>query len=158
MAEQMALSHNVILRGINASYNQCLSVKAKTTEATDFLIFNQCIFEVIKTHHDIEERYMFPAIEKYTSVVGIMDQNVQEHRAFHHGLDKFRQYVYETDANRYDGKTLQAIIDEFGKPLETHLHNEIPTLLSLKEYDPSQLRMIGRTIGKHFQKANNVYR
>jgi hypothetical protein len=85
-----------------------------------FLIFNQCIFEVIKTHHDIKEQYIFPAIENYTGVVGIMDQNFQEHRAFRDGLDRFCQYVYKTDANRYDGKTLQAIIDEFGKPLEKY--------------------------------------
>lgn len=158
MAQGMALSHNVILRGMNASYNQCLSVQPKTAAASDFLFFNQCLFEILKTHHDIEEEYMFGEIEKLTGVPGIMDGNLQEHRDFHEGLEKFREYVFETDAEKYDGKTLQGLLDGFGRAVEKHLHNEIPTLLDLNECDAAKLKAISTTLGKRFAKANNVYR
>ncbi|GFF58710.1 hypothetical protein IFM46972_11184 [Aspergillus udagawae] len=158
MAQNMALAHNVILRSINASYNQCLSVRPGTPEATDFLIFNQCIFEFVKTHHDVEEEHLFPDIAKLTGVAGIMEGNVQEHRDFEAGMEKFRQYVYDTPADRYDGTKLQAILDEFGKPLEKHMHNEISTLLNLKDYDAVKLKEVIASLGKQFAKAGDLFR
>ncbi|KUL82097.1 hypothetical protein ZTR_10074 [Talaromyces verruculosus] len=158
MAQNMALAHNVIFRSINASYNQCLSIRSKTPEATDFLTFNQCIFEFIKTHHDVEEEHLFPDIAKLTGVAGIMEGNVQEHRDFEAGMEKFHQYVYDTPADKYDRKKLQAILDEFGKPLEKHMHNEISTLLNLKDYDQVKLKEVVASIEKQFTKGGDVFR
>lgn len=158
MAQQMALSHNVILRGMNASFNQCLGVQPGTTEAHDFLLFNQCLFEILQQHHDVEETYMFGEIERLTKIDGIMDQNIQEHKDFHDDLERFRKYVFETAAGDYDGQTLKAMLEGFGKTVEKHLHNEIPSLLELKDYDVTGLKRISKGAGKKFASAGDKYR
>ena len=158
IAQQMALTHNVVLRGLNASFNQCLSVSPKTKEAQDFLVFNQSLFEIIHAHHTVEEEHMFVAIEKFTGVPGIMDKNLQEHKDFQEGLEKYRQYIFETDASDYDGKTLQALLEGFGKTIELHLHNEIPTLLDLMDYDAAGLKAVASASGKRFRSGNDFYR
>jgi len=157
IAQQMALTHNVILRGLNASFNQCLSVSPKTKEAQDFLLFNQCLFEILHAHHIVEEERMFVAIEKFTGVPGIMDKNLQEHKDFQEGLEKYRQYIFETNSADYDGQKLQALLEGFGKTVELHLHNEIPTLLDLKDYDAAQLKALGSAIAKQFRTGNDFY-
>ncbi|KAN0074130.1 hypothetical protein V8E54_008067 [Elaphomyces granulatus] len=158
MAQHMALTHNIIIRGLNASFNQCLSVSPKTKEAQDFLLFNQCLFEILHDHHTVEEEHMFGAIEKFTGVPGIMDKNLEEHKDFQEGLEKYRQYIYETDATDYDGQTLQALLEGFGKTMEVHLHNEIPTLLDLKDYDAAKLKALAAAVGKRFRAGSNFYR
>lgn len=165
MAQQMAHSHNVIahshnviVRGMNASFNQCLGVLPGTTEANDFLVFNQCLIEILQQHHDVEETYMFGAIERLTKIDGIMDQNLQEHKDFHDGLERFRKYVFETAAADYDGQTFKALLEGFGKALEKHLHNEIPTLLNLKDYDVTAVKQISKEAGKKFASVGDKYR
>lgn len=158
MAQQMAHSHNVIVRGLNASVNQCLGVQPGTTEAGDFLVFNQCLIEILQQHHDVEETYMFGAIEGLTKVDGIMDQNLQEHKDFHDGLDRFRKYIFETTAADYDGQTFKTLLEAFGKALEKHLHNEIPTLINLKDYDASAVQKISKEAGKRFANVGDRFR
>ncbi len=158
MAQQMALAHNSILRSLNASMNQCQAVKAGTTAAADFLVYNQCIYEVLKQHHDIEEEYLFGALESLMGVPGSMDQNLQEHKDFEAGLDKFRQYVFDTPAEKYDGSKLHSLLGGFGKIVEKHLHNEIPTLLDLHQYDAKKLGAIGQELGRRFSKGSDKYR
>ncbi|PWI64553.1 hypothetical protein PCL_09566 [Purpureocillium lilacinum] len=158
MAQQMALAHNVILRSINAAVNQCCGVQPGTAEARDFLLFNQSVFEILKQHHDIEEEYMFGAIERLTGIPGIMDRNLLEHKDFEAGLEKFRKYVFETNADKYDGQTLKALLEGFGSTVEKHLHNEIPTLLELQDYDSSKLGEIAKELGRRFGGAGDKYR
>jgi hemerythrin-like domain-containing protein len=153
LAQMMSLAHNALLRSLNASFNQCLAVQPGTTEARDFLFFNQSLVEVLKFHHDIEDEFMFTAIEQLTEVPGIMDQNIQEHKEFLSGMEAFQKYVSETSADAYDGQTFQRLLEGFGKSVEKHLHNEIPTLIALKDYDSSKMKKIAADLGK---RSSNV--
>jgi hypothetical protein len=153
MAQQMALAHNVILRSMNASINQCLYVLPGTVEAHDFMKFNQSVFEVLKLHHDVEEEYMFQEIERLTGVPGLMDQNLQEHKDFQDGLGQFRKYVFGTSADNYDGQTLKALLEACGGTVEKHLHDKIPTLLNLQKYDASRVQVVANELGHFAQPA-----
>jgi hemerythrin-like domain-containing protein len=97
-AQQIALAHNLFLRGLNASYHQCLGVKSGSVDARDFLIFNQVLSEVIHDHHDMEEDFLFPAIEQISDQhKGLMQSNFEEHAEFQESFNAFRRYVFETN-------------------------------------------------------------
>ncbi|PGH16850.1 hypothetical protein AJ79_01494 [Helicocarpus griseus UAMH5409] len=138
-AQNMAKLHNTIMRCFNASYNQCLAVEPDTVDASDFLFYNRALYEHIHAHHDTEEKVSFPDLVKLTGVKDIMDKNIQEHKDFEAALDKFREYVYETDAKSYNGKRLQEVMDDLAPVLHKHLVGEIPTLLDLAKYDSKKL-------------------
>ena len=141
-AQEMAQVHNTILRAFNASYNQCLDVRPGTQEATDFLIYNQCIFELLHEHHSAEEEIFFPEIDQLAGDEGLMDHNRDQHKELDEGLELFRAYAYNTSSDEYDGQELRNIMDEFGSTLEKHLHGEIPTLLTLSDLDSEKLMKI----------------
>lgn len=142
IAQQMALIHNTILRALNSSYNQCLAFKAGRLDAEDFLFYNQCIFDMLHEHHTHEEEGLFQELEKLAGISGLMDHNVAQHKAFEAGVERFRDYVYNTTAKDYDGNQLKLLIDEFGSVVTQHLHDEIQSLLDLKTLDSAELLKI----------------
>jgi len=141
-ARQMSLIHNTMIRALNASYNQCLSIHPGTQEATDFLLFNLTFFEMLDHHHKVEEEHMFPQIEEMLGEPGAMEKNVEQHQAFEEGLGLFEKYVKGTKSEEYNGRTFRHIIDSFGSVLVQHLHDEIPSLLSLHTLDSAQMMKI----------------
>lgn len=157
-AKDMALVHNLVLRGLNAAYNQCLSVTPGTQAAQDFLIFNQCVFEMLKSHHDMEEEELFPRLEKALNQPGAMATNVAEHHDFHDGLMRFHDYVFQTDAEDYNGPTLHAIIESFGSLVEKHLHNEIAPLYDLHIIESNALKALWNDVEKDYQPNFDKYR
>ncbi|KAK2740541.1 hypothetical protein FQN57_006044 [Myotisia sp. PD_48] len=138
-AQTMAQLHNLIFRAFNASYNQCLGVKAGTPEAQSFLLYNQSLWEAIHHHHGIEENFLFPALQKLAGDETVMSQNIEEHKELAEGLGKLHSYAFETDPKEYNGNTLQAILDILGSKLEAHLHAEIPSLMDLAKYDSAEV-------------------
>ncbi|QKX57112.1 uncharacterized protein TRUGW13939_04220 [Talaromyces rugulosus] len=156
--KDMALVHNLVLRGLNAAYNQCLSVTPGTQAAQDFLIFNQCVFEMLKSHHDMEEEELFPRLEKALNQPGAMANNVAEHHDFHDGLMRFHDYVFNTEADDYDGPTLHAIIESFGSLVEKHLHNEIAPLYDLHVIESNTLKALWNDVEKDYQPNFDKYR
>lgn len=135
----MSMVHNVILRGINAIYNQALGVSARGTakDKMDFAQFGQRWGEMVGQHHDSEEQMLFPEINEMTKSPGLMDANVNEHQLFHTGLDEFMGYLKTvTDGEvEFDGEKLRAIVDTFMPQLRDHLENEIDTLVELSKWD-----------------------
>ena len=57
-----------------------------------------------------EEEHFFPALNKLPGMEGLMDINIEQHKAFHPGLEKLDKYVSETKPEDYDGKVLKEII------------------------------------------------
>lgn len=141
-ARQMALIHNTLIRALNASYNQCLGVAPNTQDATDFLIYNQCIYEFLHEHHTVEEDVFFRDLEGLTDIKGLMEGNTNQHKDFEAGMERYKEYVFNTKREDYDGKALKDILDSFGKVLEQHWHDEIPTLLELSKYDEGAMMKI----------------
>ncbi|KAF7558992.1 hypothetical protein G7046_g5183 [Stylonectria norvegica] len=138
LAAEMTLVHNVFLRGINAVYNQCVNVAARGSakDKLDFAHFAGQWGVLITEHHDMEEAEIFPDINDMTGVPGLMDANVEEHSAFHDGLEKYTEYTdaVKSGTTELDGEKLRNMIDSFMPILRTHLANEIHTLVALEKY------------------------
>ncbi|EEH35887.1 hypothetical protein PAAG_00210 [Paracoccidioides lutzii Pb01] len=151
-AQNMASLHNGIIRSFNSSYNQCLAIKPGTVDATDFIFYNKALYNNIRSHHDIEEDFMFPELVKLTGIQDIMDRNIQQHKDFEESLEKLREYVFQVDAKSYDGKKLQGLLHDLGPVLHKHLTEEIPTLLDLAKYDAKKLEPWWHLTSKYAQK------
>jgi len=154
----MALAHNIMVRNLNAIYLQAQGV-SKPSDITDFIVFCQMVYETIHHHHHLEETIFFPMVANYTGVQGIMDGNLEQHHAFEDGLNKFKDYIYGTTFEQYDGKVLKEIIDTFGPALETHLADEIQTLLGLEKYGGERLLNVWHDFDKEIlkQMGDKVY-
>ncbi|KAK3312749.1 hypothetical protein B0H66DRAFT_568837 [Apodospora peruviana] len=139
-ASEMCHIHGLIIRWLNSIYLQAPHIKP--ADEKPFLQYMAGWHQLIHLHHHEEEEDFFPWVEELTGVKDIMEGNVQQHQAFHGGLDKFITYVKDVQAGKetYDGKKVVKIIDEFGAILAQHLADEIPTLLGLKEYGEEKFK------------------
>ena len=168
MANVMVIVHNIIIHGLNSIYLQAPHIKPE--DYTDFIGYCLCWSELLHTHHHGEETTMFPAIEKASGVVGIMDVNVHQHgelnppsppnqsmpehcalEEFSPGLEEYKTYLLETKSNpaTFSGSRLCEIIDSFAPILLTHLSEEIPSLLSLSKFgDAIAIEEIAEKEGK----------
>ena len=130
--------HNLLLRGINSIYLQCVNVERKSPESIpDFVNYVQQWGLCLREHHDNEEEFFFPEIEKFAGAEGIMAANVAQHAAFHEGLEAFMAYVDAVKAGgeAYSGARLRGLIDSFLPVLREHLRDEIRTLVALEKYE-----------------------
>lgn len=135
VANDMAISHNTYIRGINAIYLQAEGVKT-VQDKKNFLQYCQFWVESFEHHHDAEEEFFFPSLDKVPGMKGLMDINIEQHKSFHSELEKFDKYVRETKPEDFNGKTLKEIIESFADRVVTHLHGEIETLIGLQKHDP----------------------
>ena len=153
----MALAHNGIIRGLNSVYLQAPSIPIKdTTTAKDILIYCQCWSESMHHHHDMEEQNFFPAIEKLSGVKGLMERNIEQHRAFTPGFDAFYEYSKNCAPKDYDGMKLRGLVEDFAEPLTKHLHEEIETLRALDKYDSAKVTQAYKDFEKLLMNTDNV--
>ncbi|KAF2399028.1 hypothetical protein EJ06DRAFT_478778 [Trichodelitschia bisporula] len=139
MAQEMVYIHNAVLRCLNAIYNQAPYVSTPTDIRDLLQLIAHWLYE-LHHHHTTEEDMFFPRVEEITGNTGVMSGNVEQHEAFEPGLAALEAYVKTTTPETYDGSKLQAIIDSFGEILQTHLSDEITTLLSLAPYPNDELQ------------------
>lgn len=52
----------------------------------------------------------------------------------------FGKFCYEKTPESYDAEELRALVDKFKGPFETHMREEIRTLLALEEYGEELLK------------------
>ena len=71
-----------------------------------------------------------------------MQHSVEQHRAFHSGLLKLREYCSITSPEDYSSEALKKMIDGFAPMLQQHLSEEADALLGLKKYDDQGLRKV----------------
>lgn len=140
VAVEMTCVHNCFIRGINAIYLQAPHIKPQDVKA--FVKYAALWSQVLHLHHHEEESIFFPGIEKIANEPGLMAGNVDQHHAFHDGLEAYEKYIDAVLAGteEFDGKKLTDIIDSFGAILTQHLTEEISTLLSLKKYGAEQFK------------------
>ncbi|KAF8251619.1 hypothetical protein K440DRAFT_595794 [Wilcoxina mikolae CBS 423.85] len=132
-ATHMACIHNVIIRCLNSIYLQAPHVPP--SDYADFITYAQHWSGLLHAHHEGEEHFFFPSVEEYTGVKGIMEPNVEQHKAFSVGLDEFDSYLSSITPAEFSGQRLNEIIDTFAVPLTEHLTDEIPTIMGLKQYE-----------------------
>ena len=157
VATQMALAHNGILRGLNSIYLQATHIPRQDLDAIrDFLIYCQCWCESMHHHHDGEEKVFFPNIELISDVQGIMERNVEQHRAFTPGFDRFQEYSRTCLPQDFDGRKIRSLIEAFAEPLTQHLYDEIETLRALDVYDSGRIRQAYQRFEKTLMATDNV--
>jgi hypothetical protein len=106
-------------------------------------------------HHDAEEEVLFPGIEAIANVPGIMEGNIEQHRAFTPGFDSFQEYSRTCLPKDYDGEKIRSLIQGFAEPLTRHLHDEIATLRSLDKYDSARIREVDQRFLKAVMATDN---
>jgi hemerythrin-like domain-containing protein len=143
----MCFVHNLFFRNLNAIWLQYEQV-SKPKDVADFMVFCQCVHEGIHTHHHHEEEYFFPDVEAYTGVKGLMETNIEQHKAFEKGLTRFGEYVYSVKPEEYDPKAFKEILDSFTPALVRHLNDEIPTLMALEKYGADKLMKAWKDLEK----------
>jgi hypothetical protein len=156
-ASQMAQIHNTIIRALNASWNHSVSVKPDTSEAANFLLFNQQLFKTLDHHHHVEDDYLFPAIEKLLGRPNAMESNIKGHESFAEGLAVFEKYAFVTKSAEFNGVTFRHIIESFAPELIQHLHDEIPTLAALHTVDSKELMKLWKQAEHIATKDNSLY-
>lgn len=109
-------------------------------------------------HHDAEEKEFFPSIERISDVQGIMERNIEQHRAFTPGFNLFQEYSQTCLPKDYDGGRIRSLIENFAEPLTQHLHDEIETLRGLDIYDSGRIRQAYKRLEKILMATDNVRR
>jgi len=155
----MALAHNGILRGLNSIYLQATQIPHEDLVVIqDFLTYCQCWCESMHHHHDAEETSFFPSIELISGIQGIMERNIEQHRAFTPGFDLFQEHSRTCLPEDYDGQKIRSLIDDFAEPLTRHLHDEIDSLRALDVYDSKRIRQAYQHLEKSLMATDNVRR
>ena len=159
VATEMALAHNGIIRGLNSIFLQAPHIPRPDLVAVrDFLTYCQCWCESMHHHHDAEEAVFFPSIEQISGVKGLMERNVEQHRAFTPGFEQFQEYVRTCAPKDYDGEKLRSLVEAFAEPLTRHLYDEIETLRALDVYDSECIRQAYQRFEKSLMATDNVRR
>lgn len=138
-ASEMALVHNMVFRALNAIVLQAPHITP--ADALSFAHYMHQWYRLIHAHHEGEESFVFPAIERLCGEEGIMAVNVEQHRTFEEGIADFGKYALEciADPKRYDGQKVLRIVDSFGDALRIHMNDEIPTLLALERFGDEKM-------------------
>jgi hemerythrin-like domain-containing protein len=155
----MALSHNVLIRGLNAILQQAPHVRQagspdfRRQDVADLLYYVESWVRTVHMHHDTEEECMFPAIERETGTKGLFDHAEQQHAVFTPGMDKLLTYVRTTSPEDYRWTGgMKEIFDSFSTPLTQHLYEEIDLFLGF-DYLDSQGLLKGFDIGEEDAKG-----
>jgi hemerythrin-like domain-containing protein len=156
IAQNMAHIHNCLLRSLNAVYNQACTVSS-ARDIKDLLLLCKLWHDELEHHHTTEEEVLFPMLEKIVEEAsgdkGAMSRNIDQHHLFTPGLAALEKYATETKAEDYDGEKLRKVIASFGGVLQTHLNDEVRTLLSLAPYDHKKLMHAWNTCHQHVLKT-----
>ena len=111
-------------------------------------------------HHAGEEAVFFPEIERVTGEQGIMHTNIEQHHAFHPGIEGWSKYcsncLNKEEEQRFEATEFRRLMDVFARPFVSHLAEEIPTLLALDKYDIEGVKRAWNLFDKHVFKTANV--
>ncbi|KAJ7104009.1 hypothetical protein B0H15DRAFT_808068 [Mycena belliarum] len=130
-AIEMSVSHNMFIRGLNALHAQAPGIRPEQVKA--FAFFAISFFEMVETHHNIEETYLFPFYDAKLGA-GAMAGNVAEHASFMPAFAALHAHLKSVHAGAapYDGAAVAAQLAGFADALVAHLTAEIPTLAAAR--------------------------
>ena len=79
---------------------------------------------------------MFPTIEAKSGEKGVMEEELEQHRAFLTGFRAFKSHLDSVaqDPMRFASSQLISLLDIFASTLHQHLVDEIPRLLALARF------------------------
>jgi len=153
-ATKMALTHNIIIRGMNSIYLQCEFITPESAAA--FMMYCKCWSEFIHNHHACEEVAYFPVIEKAVGLEGISESNLEQHDAFLSGLEHFDEYIRNSTPQTFSGLMVLQILDTFAATLQSHLTDEVVWIMSLSQYPQLDIGTIDAQHGLYV-KAHSTH-
>lgn len=121
-----------MIRYLNSIYLQATGVD-NAKDIGDFLFYCQTWCSTIHEHHEGEEQGLFPQMDAYSGVEGLMEEAVDEHKAFTPGLNEFEFYARQTRPEDYDGNKIRSLINAFAPALVKHLGAEVSKLVEVGE-------------------------
>ncbi|KAJ7122164.1 hypothetical protein C8R44DRAFT_568814, partial [Mycena epipterygia] len=118
----MAAAHNAFIQGINAMVAHAPTVTPDKVQP--FMIFSLAVVDNIHHHHDLEETFLFPEMEKKLGK-GALSQNIAQHRDFVPQLLELKAYLEAVKSGEasYDGARLVQMIHAFGDTMVKHLND-----------------------------------
>jgi hypothetical protein len=144
----MVSVHNTFIRGLTSMILQAEQIPA--SEHDNFIVYCLLWSTLLSKDHDNEQEYFFGALDKKYGQ-GTMQESLDEHAAFHDGLDRFTAHLASFPpgkAQSFSGKTLVNLINGFAKALLHHLNAEIETILTLSHFPRDEVKAI-------FKKTND---
>lgn len=118
----MAMIHNVFIRGVNSVYNNAPNVAPQDIPA--FAGYCLVVIDAVRDHHEYEETFIFPVLDKRIPEVA---GNLEQHKSFHEGMDIFKQYMtaVKDGKEEYDGEKTRQLCKGFADSMVRHLHDEV---------------------------------
>lgn len=129
----MAHAYNTYIRAINSCFNHAMFVDA--SEISNFLFFNQTLFNVLSQHLQTELQYLHPLLHRPMSEhqpsqrrsISIHDDNL-----FAASFQAWGNFIHDQSTQMiYSGDELQAHINSFAPRLVQHLHDGVSQLNDL---------------------------
>ncbi|KAF8855848.1 hypothetical protein BDZ45DRAFT_486798 [Acephala macrosclerotiorum] len=152
-ASEMALIHNILLRGLNCIYIQAPNLQF-SEDISDFMTFCDAWSCTLHSHHLTEETVYFPLLDSQCKEKGVASKNHDEHETFLPALAKFDKFVEGAkDGSNYDKEVFMGILNDLGPKLEAHLRSEIGLLLNLEKDQGIDWDLLGKTMAAHSKKV-----
>ncbi|KAF8169124.1 hypothetical protein K438DRAFT_1983441 [Mycena galopus ATCC 62051] len=128
-AINMAAAHNAFIQGVNAMVFHASTVDGSKVQP--FIVFCLAVVDSVHHHHDLEETFLFPELEKKLGA-GTLSACVEQHAEFVPDLLELKKHLEVINAGKetYSGSLLVEKINSFSDVMIDHLRQEIPALES----------------------------
>ncbi|CAI4214317.1 unnamed protein product [Parascedosporium putredinis] len=152
LASEMALVHNLVIRGLNAIVLQAptSSPRMRLRSATSYRtgVSSSALTTAAR-------KALLPRNRKVDGEKGIMDTNIGQHDMFHAELDGFEEYVKGCIAGKtkFDRNEVVSRLDGFAQTLVTHLNEEIPSLLDLRKFGVEKMAPLTKIIEEEVKEG-----
>lgn len=162
MVAEMANIHNVLIRGLNAIYNQAPFVHIPS-DVSDLMLYIAAWADSVHHHHHLEETLFFPEVTAAAKEAGqTFDAhvNLEQHHDFEPKMADMVGWVKSVSEgkNTYDSEQLKGKIDSFAPTLVQHLHAEIDTLTVLEQCDGDKLKEAMKRVADESAKTADPVR
>ncbi|CAE7179413.1 Hemerythrin domain containing protein [Pyrenophora teres f. teres] len=140
---EMANAHNVLIRGLNALYNQAPFIRIPG-DVSGLMLYIAAWADSVHHHHHLEETLFFPDVEAAAKEAGLafdVQVNVEQHHDFEPKM----------------ADMLKRMVDSFASILVQHLHDEVGTLMVLEKCDGDKLRAAMKKVGETSAKTIDPY-
>ncbi|KAH8833011.1 hypothetical protein DL96DRAFT_700566 [Flagelloscypha sp. PMI_526] len=147
----MAWVHMVVWNSWKSAYFYASRIPSGDFES--YREYTLLAFAFLDKHHEVEERELFPVIEK--KMPGTMKTNEEQHHNFLGGLRDMVGYMESTSVTKFEASTFRAKMDNIILDVVTHLADELDTLDSnklLQFFTEDEIKDINESFGKVSQQ------
>ncbi|KAF2164438.1 hypothetical protein M409DRAFT_25315 [Zasmidium cellare ATCC 36951] len=137
IANEMAVVHNCIIRGLNAIYLQAHLVR-ETQDIQDFQDLIYAWRKWVQAHHSLVDDAMFPMLADAAGRPGLLQESSDQHQEFVSGIDQLLELSLD-QVSGYSYRRVRGLINFFAPAMHRHFADEVEALVTLKEFDSSAL-------------------